>query len=352
MRILFFISSEHDISQPKHGAERSMFGLAEALSFTGHEYGAVNGQLAGPTWERDFDLVHHFNSSGGNGPHRMAMRIAHQLDIPSVATPVYWPPKYLIQEMKEHGNVNEDRFEKLLQYQREWLVEADHLLTNSHAEIEKVEEFLGSDCPPQTKLPNAVDMKEVLHTETLQRNPREKVGLQDAGDYVLCVGTIQPRKNQERLVHAMATLRDKYDANLLMAGEVNENYYQQFEPYVDEHMETIPRKVSPAEVRALIAHAKVVAQPSVFETPGLVLLEAAAVGKPIVATERGSTKEYFGEHAHYCDPFRVDSIGNALVEAWEAGGSEELKNEIRANYIYEETAQKAEQTYKKILEEG
>lgn len=275
------------------------------------------------------------------------------MEIPTVATPVYWPIKNLIQEMKEHGNVSEDKFEAIMTYQKEWLTQVDLLLTNSKAEAVKVKEYLGGDCPPQEIMYNAVNMQETLHMDSLAADGPEKVGLDGMGDYVACIGTLQPRKGQERLVHAMQALKREYpEAKLLMAGEVDEGYINDFKPYMDDSMELIPRKLDPAEVRAIIANAKVVAQPSVFETPGLVLLEAASIGKPIVATENGSTGEYFNDDAHYCNPFRVDSIGEALISAWEDSPNKELKNKVRSTYNYSQSAKKAEEIYKSLVEEG
>jgi len=348
LRILYFISTDYNIAKPRHGAERALRGLADSLVDRGHEYGVVNGRLTQPDWDKDWDIVHHFNSSGGNGPHQMAMTIADQLDIPSVATPVYWPPDKLMSEIKDHGSVNEDRLEDTLNYQAEWLVKADLLLTNSEAEADKVEEFLYPDCPDQKIMYNAVDTKESLQIESMAQKSRAELQLEDAGNYVLCVGKVEPRKNQERLVHAMSEIPD---ATLLMAGEVNDSYADSFRPYIDDSMQILPRKLSPVEVRALISHASIVAQPSVFETPGLVLLEAASVGKPIVATENGATQEYFGDYAHYCDPFRVDDIGNALSEAWEDEQSDELKEMVRSKYTYQTTAKKVEKIYQSLIGE-
>lgn len=314
----------------------------------GHEYGVVNGRMTQPDWNKDWDIIHHFNSSGGNGPHQMAMKIAKELDIPSVATPVYWPPEKLMTEIKEHGAVDEQKMSQLLEYQKDWLTEADLLLTNSEAEAEKVEEYLHPDCPDQEIMYNAVDMKESLQIESFQEKPRAELDLEDAGDYVLCIGAVEPRKNQERLVHAMSEIPD---TTLLMGGEVNESYADAFRPYLDDSMQILPRKLKPVEVRALISHASIVAQPSVFETPGLVLLEAASAGKPIVATENGATQEYFGDYAHYCDPFRVDDIGRALSEAWEDEENDELKEMVRSKYTYQTTAEEVEKIYKSLIGE-
>src|SRR5690606_26961532 len=54
---------------------------------------------------------------------------------------------------------------------------------------------------------------------------------------------------------------------------------------------------------------------SLFETPGLVALEAAAQGVPLVLTDRGCTREYFGHHACYVSPLDWAAIRQAVESA-------------------------------------
>lgn len=56
------------------------------------------------------------------------------------------------------------------------------------------------------------------------------------------------------------------------------------------------------------AAARVLAMPSLFESPGLVALDAAMAGTPVVATMFGNTRDYFLYHVEYVDPRSVQSI--------------------------------------------
>ena len=84
--------------------------------------------------------------------------------------------------------------------------------------------------------------------------------------------------------------------------------------------------------------------------PGLVSLEAALAGCTIVSTNRGSTQEYFGELAHYCDPGNLDSIVEAITDAWKAKKDLRLKQRILENYTWEKTAEFTHNAYKKALD--
>ena len=71
-----------------------------------------------------------------------------------------------------------------------------------------------------------------------------------------------------------------------------------------------------------------------FETTGLSSLEAAALGCNIVITNKGDTKEYFGDQAWYCDPSSPDSIRRAVDEAAASGSNGALQKKIVSEYTW------------------
>ena len=46
------------------------------------------------------------------------------------------------------------------------------------------------------------------------------------------------------------------------------------------------------------------------------LLEAGAAGANLVLSDRSGEREYFGEHARYCDPASIESIRHCVMAAW------------------------------------
>jgi glycosyltransferase involved in cell wall biosynthesis len=96
------------------------------------------------------------------------------------------------------------------------------------------------------------------------------------------------------------------------------------------------------------AAAKVHAQVSWFETPGLSSLEAALAGCNIVVSDRGCTRDYFKNYAWYCDPADIDSICHAISEAYYSPKRHDLKLHM-LNYTWDKVAKKTWDAYHRIL---
>ena len=78
-------------------------------------------------------------------------------------------------------------------------------------------------------------------------------------------------------------------------------------------------------------------------------MEAGLAGCNIVATDRGSTKEYLSDYVWYCNPESVLSIREATLAALETPKTSLLKQHISENYAWEKAAEKTLDVYTKIL---
>ena len=96
------------------------------------------------------------------------------------------------------------------------------------------------------------------------------------------------------------------------------------------------------------AMASVHVLPSWFETCGLSSLEAASMGCNIVITDKGFTREYYGDHAFYCDPADPGSILEAIENAANAARPEELKQKIRNQFTWAKAAELTFKAYQKL----
>jgi len=96
--------------------------------------------------------------------------------------------------------------------------------------------------------------------------------------------------------------------------------------------------------------AKVHVLPSWFETTGLSSLEAGAMGCNIVVTRKGDTEEYFKDMAYYCEPDDVESIRNAVLQAYTNPVNPYLQDYIFSHYTWKDTAEQTLQAYQLILE--
>jgi glycosyltransferase involved in cell wall biosynthesis len=164
--------------------------------------------------------------------------------------------------------------------------------------------------------------------------PAQKIkkGEIEKDDYCLHVSSItQERKNVFRLVEAAL----KYKFNLVLAGSTGT--ISDFEPLRkligNAGNIKVLGFVSDEELNELYRKAKVFALPSIMEGVGIVALEAAVNKCEIVITNIGGPMEYYGGLAHLVDPYSIDSIGNAIINALNGKSFQpELRNHILNNY--------------------
>jgi glycosyltransferase involved in cell wall biosynthesis len=145
--------------------------------------------------------------------------------------------------------------------------------------------------------------------------------------YILSVGTVQPRKNYQRLIQALALVRRAgFEVDLAIAGGQgwldSPIFAASQQPEVSGHVHFlghVPESLLPD----LYAHAACFAMPSLYEGFGLPILEAMACGTPVVTSDLSSLPEAAGEAGLLCDPYQPESIAHALIkamsdEAWRA----------------------------------
>lgn len=132
-----------------------------------------------------------------------------------------------------------------------------------------------------------------------------------ADPYILFVGTPEPRKNLPRLIAAVELLRARgRRERLVIAGGRGWGNVNLTSPLVDA-----VGRVGDEQLHALYSHASCLAIPSLHEGFGLPVIEAMAVGTPVVAGDRGALPEVAGGAAVLVDPLSADSIANGLLEA-------------------------------------
>ena len=122
------------------------------------------------------------------------------------------------------------------------------------------------------------------------------------GDYVLAVGTLEPRKNLAAAVEAARLA----GVDLRVAGAAGWGEVAA-EGWVGEPTD--------GELAALLRGARCLVYPSLYEGFGLPVLEAMACGTPVVTSRGGATEEVAGGAAVLVDPRDPASVAAGIEEA-------------------------------------
>lgn len=165
------------------------------------------------------------------------------------------------------------------------------------------------------------------HTHEMLASTMTELGLQ-RGAYSLFVGTVEPRKNLERLVQAYASLPEEMRraCPLVVAGGQGWNSESAHARMAKAQAQGWLRYMSFVDQRllpALYAGARLMAYPSLYEGFGLPIVEAMASGTPVLTSNTSCMPEVAGDAAYLVNPRDVDDICHGLEhclsdEAWQA----------------------------------
>ncbi len=286
---------------------------------------------------KDFDIIHLFNIMPVTETYGF-FQDARRQKIPVVLSTIYWDPAEFLKESDENGKFGLWWRETMPQ-RREILNGVRYILPNSKMELDSLKKDFGV-LPPAYIIPNAADKYFAFaRPERFIRKYRMK-------DFILGVGRICKRKNQLRLIQAAKRLK----LPLVLIGPLNDSsYYRECRQESAGYPVTFIDTLNHHELASAYAAARVHALVSWYDTPGLVSLEAALAGCVIVSTNRGCTREYLEDLAHYCDPGDVGSIMKAVQNAWETKNNNRLRDRVLRDFTWEKAAAATFAVYQKIL---
>lgn len=219
---------------------------------------------------------------------------------------------------------------------REILDRVTSLLPGSEAEYRRLKELYGVE-NNYSVVPNGIDPA-LFHAD-------EEVKKDDT--LVICAARIEGIKNQLNLIKALNDTR--YTLLLIGAPAPNQKkYYEECRKAASANI-LFHDRVEQDKLVDYYKTAKVHALPSWFESCGLSSLEAAAMGCNIVITDKGYTRDYFGNDAFYCDPADPASIFDAIDRAAHSDNSKNLQQKILTNYTWQQAAAITLTACKKII---
>lgn len=220
---------------------------------------------------------------------------------------------------------------------RDLLTTVNALLPNSQAEADILAEHFGP-LPPAYPIPNAADAE----TFALPASDAARSG-------ILCVGRLEPRKNQHQLITACKQL----NLPLTLVGNAGRFSHA----YADEcraaargaDITFLPQQPA-TKLRDLYQRAAVHTCVSWYETPGLASLEAALCGCALVVTPGGCTREYFRDQAAYASPHDASTIAAALRQALAHSQQPDLAQRVAARFTWSAAAEATHAAYAAVLD--
>lgn len=253
------------------------------------------------------------------------------------------------------------------------MAKAHHIVTVSETARRDIINLLGCAEDKVTNTSQAV----FFPTEIIERAQSEigddlakAVGL-PVGGYFLCIGLIEPRKNIPRLIEAY--LASGVRSPLVIAGP---DGWKAAEALA----KAAPHLVSPHAIRSgggiataptpsiiplgyldrrvlisAIQGAKALLFPSLAEGFGLPIVEAMALGTPVMTSNLGATAEVAGDAALLVDPFDIGDIARGIREL---DANAELRRDLIAcgkirsrAFSLDSYSARMDQLYVKVLRE-
>lgn len=201
-----------------------------------------------------------------------------------------------------------------MNYLAAYLQYADLIFTSTQSTLDQVNQLL---C--KLKLPTRKGCVTWLGSDFTsvpgkdrQISPKAK-HIAKKGTYILCVGTIEPRKNHRLLLEAYDGGLADMGIDLVFAGRIGWNVED-----IKERIEKHPRKAqglylleSPndAAIHYLYQNAFLVAFPTFEEGFGLPVIEAIERGSVVIASDIPVLREVGGD---YCDYFNPEDSGELI----------------------------------------
>ena len=298
-----------------------------------------------------YDAVHaNYWVSGAVGH-----RLKHELDIPLVAT------FHTLARVKADAGIDDDP-ELRARIEHEIIACADLMLASTTSERDQLEQLYGAAAERIEIVPPGVD-HEIFHPVDASTRARERrtLGL-GTGPALLFAGRIQPLKGADLAVQALAELADTQAELLIVGGpsgpdgEAELARLRELTAKLDltDRVRFVPPQAH-SELARYYRAVDVCLVPSHSESFGLVALEAAACGTPVVAAAVGGLQSLVddgvtGFLVDSRDPADYAAPIEAILGRPELAQAMRLAAEARARrYSWSMTAARLRRLYTDLL---
>ena len=328
------------------GGEIQMLATARALAAAG-----VDTRMWRP-WEDALEAADCLHLFGSEPEHLPLVEAARRKGVPVALSTIAWfalanclrEPRPLPHRLAASARfLARAALPRLPSWRRRLYHTVDLLLPNSNAEAAQLVRYFDV---PREKIhitPNGADRRFAA------ADAEPFVELVGVRNFVLYAGRIEPRKNQLNFLRAMRGA----DVPIVVLGDAVpgcEWYFDACRRVAGRRVQFLPRlDHDDPRLAAAYAACGCLVLASWFETPGLVALEAAMSGTPLVLPEGGCGKEYFGDHALYVRPGDLRGIRRGVDIALAHGRDESLAEHAGENFSWMAAAQAVREAYEKII---
>lgn len=196
---------------------------------------------------------------------------------------------------------------------RRAIVGTRELITVSNSSADDISEIFGVDRELINVIHHGIDVAKFTSPASLS----EQVNKVLPAEFLLYVGNIEPRKNNDSLVRALASA-GVAGANipLVIAGRPAWHYEDTLRLIESSKNVIYLGFVSDSDRTALMQRCSLFVFPSLYEGFGFPVLEAMAAGAPVLTSRAGSLKEVSGP-AMCIDDLSIEGIAHALDHSLE-----------------------------------
>ncbi len=315
------------------------------VHFSGYIYRAASTFIPVPYsrfFGKNSDITHFFNYIVPPGVHGKTVVTVHDMVYKAFPETVRARTKYMLNSGLKSS-----------------MKRADMIVTDSEFSRSEILKYFPQHEKKLRVVPCGVDLNKFRPCSEPERIPAVKKSLDIEGEYFLYLGTIEPRKNLERLISAyhIFSQRTGSDApKLVLAGGKGWLYDSIFRKVTDLGLsdKVLFTKYVPSEdMNPLMCGALAFVFPSIYEGFGMPPLEAMACGVPVLASDAASLPEVTGDCAVICDAYSEESIAEGLDKLW---NDSELRSDLSirgrdraAEFSWDKSAEILYNVYKELF---
>ena len=194
---------------------------------------------------------------------------------------------------------------------------------------------------------NALFHQRSLLSEVMETKKKMSIEM----EYILCVGTIEQRKNQLNVLRGFEKIAAQFPGLQLIFVGKSTNYQAKLEDAVVRspfrQRIKIYNETSSEDIKHLYTGCRLAVYLSVFEGFGLPVLEALNCGATVLASNVSSMPEAGGKAALYCDPLNVQDVAEKMFQLL---NDEELCASLKKEIPMHVLSFRKEQTLKQLEE--